>query len=38
MVENIARFREQGASPMEAALKGASQIKKPLVKHSKKSK
>jgi multidrug efflux pump len=26
MLENIARFREQGASPMEAALKGASQI------------
>jgi multidrug efflux pump subunit AcrB len=26
MVENIARYREQGASPMEAALKGASQI------------
>ncbi|MES2693069.1 MAG: efflux RND transporter permease subunit, partial [Verrucomicrobiota bacterium] len=26
MVENIARYREQGFSPMEAALKGASQI------------
>jgi multidrug efflux pump len=26
MLENIARFREQGDSPMEAALKGASQI------------
>jgi multidrug efflux pump len=26
MVENIARYREQGHSPMEAALKGASQI------------
>ena len=26
MLENIARYREQGASPMEAALKGASQI------------
>ena len=26
MVENIARYREQGASPMEAALKGAAQI------------
>jgi multidrug efflux pump len=26
MLENIARFREEGASPMEAALKGASQI------------
>ncbi len=26
MVENIARFREEGASRMEAALKGASQI------------
>jgi len=26
MVENIARYREEGASPMEAALKGASQI------------
>ncbi len=26
MVENIARYREQGYSPMDAALKGASQI------------
>ncbi|WP_090276280.1 multidrug efflux RND transporter permease subunit [Halopseudomonas litoralis] len=26
MLENIARHREQGASPMEAALKGAAQI------------
>jgi multidrug efflux pump len=26
MLENIARYREEGASPMEAALKGASQI------------
>ncbi|HTL66242.1 MAG TPA: multidrug efflux RND transporter permease subunit [Lacunisphaera sp.] len=26
MVENIARFRELGASPLEAALKGAAQI------------
>lgn len=26
MLENIARFREQGYSPMDAALKGASQI------------
>ncbi|MBL9202434.1 MAG: multidrug efflux RND transporter permease subunit [Opitutaceae bacterium] len=26
MLENIARYREQGASPMEAALKGAAQI------------
>jgi multidrug efflux pump len=26
MLENIARYREQGASPLEAALKGASQI------------
>ncbi|QBR39331.1 multidrug efflux RND transporter permease subunit [Kerstersia gyiorum] len=26
MLENIARHREQGASPMQAALKGASQI------------
>jgi multidrug efflux pump len=26
MLENIARYREQGASPMEAAMKGASQI------------
>jgi multidrug efflux pump len=26
MLENIARYREDGASPMEAALKGASQI------------
>jgi multidrug efflux pump len=26
MLENIARFREQGYSPMEAALKGAAQI------------
>ena len=26
MLENIARYREQGESPMEAALKGASQI------------
>jgi len=26
MVENVARFREQGASPLEAALKGAGQI------------
>src|SRR6185436_14802372 len=26
MLENIARYREQGDSPMEAALKGASQI------------
>jgi multidrug efflux pump len=26
MLENIARFREEGASPMEAALKGAAQI------------
>ncbi|MDP3070955.1 MAG: multidrug efflux RND transporter permease subunit [Opitutaceae bacterium] len=26
MLENIARYREQGASPMDAALKGAAQI------------
>ena len=26
MLENITRYREQGASPMEAALKGAAQI------------
>jgi len=26
MLENIARYREQGCTPMEAALKGASQI------------
>jgi multidrug efflux pump len=26
MLENIARYREQGAPPLEAALKGASQI------------
>ncbi|MDO8544557.1 MAG: multidrug efflux RND transporter permease subunit [Opitutaceae bacterium] len=26
MLENIARYREQGLSPMEAALKGAAQI------------
>jgi multidrug efflux pump len=26
MLENIARYREEGASPMEAALKGAAQI------------
>ena len=26
MVENVARFREQGASPLEAAMKGAGQI------------
>lgn len=26
MLENIARYREQGLSPMDAALKGASQI------------
>src|SRR5690606_458920 len=26
MLENIARHREQGASPLEAALKGAAQI------------
>ncbi len=26
MLENIARYREEGLSPMEAALKGASQI------------
>ncbi|PTY07149.1 multidrug transporter subunit MdtC [Opitutaceae bacterium EW11] len=26
MLENIARYREQGATPMEAALKGAAQI------------
>ena len=26
MLENIARYREEGASPMEAALKGAEQI------------
>ena len=26
MVENIARYREEGAGPMEAALKGAAQI------------
>ncbi len=26
MLENIARYREMGASPMEAALKGAAQI------------
>ncbi|HVU32775.1 MAG TPA: multidrug efflux RND transporter permease subunit [Opitutaceae bacterium] len=26
MLENIARYREEGASPMQAALKGASQI------------
>jgi multidrug efflux pump len=26
MLENIARYREEGASPMEAVLKGASQI------------
>jgi multidrug efflux pump len=26
MIENITRYREEGASPMEAALKGASQI------------
>ncbi len=26
MMENIARYREQGVSPMEAALKGAAQI------------
>jgi multidrug efflux pump len=26
MLENIARYREKGATPMEAALKGASQI------------
>src|SRR5690606_23881072 len=26
MLENIARYREEGASPLEAALKGAGQI------------